>query len=79
MSAPGEAGRASRRAERRFAHHQEVRREWTPCLHHRCHQQRPKLFPSLAVCPSNPQEESHRQQPHHSLEPHNRAAQAPVL
>ena len=79
MSAPGEAGRASRRAERRFAHHQEVRREWTPCLHHRCHQQRPKLFPSLAVCPSNPQEESHRQQTHHSLEPHNRAAQAPVL
>ncbi len=32
--------------------------------------------PSLAVCPSNPQEESHRQQTHHSLEPHNRAAQA---
>ena len=66
----------SSRAERHFAHHKEVRREVTPCLPHRCHQQRPELFPSPAVCPSNPQEESHRQQTHHSLEPHHRAAQA---
>ncbi len=36
---------------------------------------RRKEVPRPPVCPSSPQEDSHRQQTHHLLEPRSRAAQ----
>jgi hypothetical protein len=43
--------------------------QWIPSVHR-------KEVPRPAVCPSSPQEESHRPQTHHLLEPRSRATQA---